>query len=64
LTASLQPEDIFIAIAAGNTTMQHILLGLSPAGIAEAPFSPVLTDGLIVNAGEVACDYTRQHCCM
>ena len=53
LTAGLQPEDIFIAVAAGNTTMQHILLGLSPAGIAEAPFSPVLTDGLIVNAKEV-----------
>ncbi|MFC2062820.1 ASKHA domain-containing protein, partial [Chloroflexota bacterium] len=53
LTAALQPEEIFVAIAAGNTTMQHILLGLSPAGIAEAPFSPVLTDGLVVNAGEV-----------
>ncbi|MFC2019474.1 ASKHA domain-containing protein, partial [Chloroflexota bacterium] len=50
LTAGLQPEDIFIGVAAGNTTMQHILLGLSPVGIAEAPFSPVLIDGLIVNA--------------
>jgi len=53
LTAGLQPKDIFIAIAAGNTTMQHILLGLSPAGIAEAPFLPVLTDGVIVGAKEV-----------
>ncbi len=52
-TAGLQPDDIFIAIAAGNTTMQHLLLGLSPVGIAEAPFSPVLTDGLIVNAMDV-----------
>jgi len=49
-TANLQPDDIFIAVAAGNTTMQHLLLGLSPVGIAEAPFSPVVTDGLIVNA--------------
>jgi len=53
LTASLQPEDIFIAVAAGNTTMQHIFLGLSPAAIAEAPFSPVTTDGLIVSAADV-----------
>lgn len=53
LTAGLQPDDIFVAVAAGNTTMQHILLGLSPAAIAEAPFSPVITDGLIVNAREV-----------
>ncbi|MBA7475166.1 MAG: DUF4445 domain-containing protein [Dehalococcoidia bacterium] len=52
-SAGLHLEDIFIAVAAGNTTMQHILLGLSPVGIAEAPFSPVLTDGLVVNAREV-----------
>ncbi|MFC1993890.1 ASKHA domain-containing protein [Chloroflexota bacterium] len=52
-TAGLHPEEIFIAVAAGNTTMQHFLLGLSPVGIAEAPFSPVLTDGLIVNASDV-----------
>ncbi|MFC2072229.1 ASKHA domain-containing protein [Chloroflexota bacterium] len=50
LNAGLHPEDIFITVAAGNTVMQHIFLGLSPAGIAEAPFSPVLTDGLIVKA--------------
>ncbi len=52
-TAGLQPDDIFIAVAAGNTSMQHFLLSLSPAGIAEAPFCPVLTDGLIVNAADV-----------
>lgn len=52
-TGGLNPNDIFVAVAAGNTTMQHFLLALNPLGIAEAPFSPVLTDGLIVNAGEV-----------
>jgi uncharacterized 2Fe-2S/4Fe-4S cluster protein (DUF4445 family) len=40
----LVPENIFIALAAGNTTMQHFLLGLDPSGIAEAPFSPVVTE--------------------
>ncbi len=49
----LEPNDIFVAVAAGNTTMQHFLLSLSPLGIAEAPFSPVLTDGLIVKATDV-----------
>jgi uncharacterized 2Fe-2S/4Fe-4S cluster protein (DUF4445 family) len=49
----LNPSDIFVAVAAGNTTMQHLLLNLDPSGIAEAPFSPVLTDGLIVKAAEV-----------
>jgi uncharacterized 2Fe-2S/4Fe-4S cluster protein (DUF4445 family) len=49
----LSPEDIFIAVAAGNTTMQHLLLGLNPKAIAQAPFNPVSTDGMIVKAGEV-----------
>jgi len=52
-TAGLEPDDIFVTVAAGNTTMQHLLLGLSPAGIAEAPFSPVLIDGLVVRAADV-----------
>jgi uncharacterized 2Fe-2S/4Fe-4S cluster protein (DUF4445 family) len=49
----LQPEDIFIGVAAGNTTMQHILLNLDPRGIAQAPFNPVSTDGIVVKAGAV-----------
>jgi uncharacterized 2Fe-2S/4Fe-4S cluster protein (DUF4445 family) len=48
----LKPEDIFVAVAAGNTTMQHFLLSLDPSGIAEAPFPPVLTDGIIVKAND------------
>jgi uncharacterized 2Fe-2S/4Fe-4S cluster protein (DUF4445 family) len=52
-TAELEPEDIFIAVAAGNTTMQHLLLTIDPSGIAEAPFSPVLTDGLVIKAAEI-----------
>jgi len=49
----LEPNDIFVAVAAGNTTMQHLLLTLNPLGIAEAPFQPVLTDGLIVKAADL-----------
>jgi uncharacterized 2Fe-2S/4Fe-4S cluster protein (DUF4445 family) len=49
----LSPGDVFVAVAAGNTTMQHFLLGLNPLGIAEAPFTPVLTDGLVVKAADV-----------
>ena len=52
-TAELNPDDIFVAVAAGNTTMQHFVLALNPSGIAEAPVSPVLTDGLIVKASDV-----------
>ncbi|MFC1924435.1 ASKHA domain-containing protein [Chloroflexota bacterium] len=49
----LTPEDILVAVAAGNTTMQHLLLNLSPLGIAEAPFLPVLTDGVITKASDI-----------
>jgi uncharacterized 2Fe-2S/4Fe-4S cluster protein (DUF4445 family) len=45
-------EEVFLAVAAGNTTIQHILLSLPPSGIAEAPFSPLLTDGIVVKAEE------------
>jgi len=52
-TGGLNPDDIFVVVAAGNTTMQHLLLTLDPSGIAEAPFSPVLTDGLVVKAADI-----------
>lgn len=36
--AGEKPEELF---AAGNTVMEHIFLGLSPAGMAVAPFRPI-----------------------
>ena len=51
--SGLSREDIFVAVAAGNTTMQHLLLLLDPLGIAEAPFAPVITDGLVVKSADV-----------
>ena len=54
LTANeINPEAIFVAVAAGNTTMQHLLLGLNPAGIAEAPFTPVITEGMAFRAHDL-----------
>lgn len=50
---SLRPREIFIAVAAGNTTMQHLLLKIDPQGIAGAPFAPVLTGGTIVGASQI-----------
>ncbi|MFO7556003.1 MAG: ASKHA domain-containing protein [Desulfobacterales bacterium] len=49
----LRQRDIFIAVAAGNTTMQHILLKIDPGSIAGAPFAPVLTDGLVIKANDL-----------
>ena len=55
--AGLNPEEIFIAVATGNTTMQHILLRLDPGGIAQAPFNPVATDGMVVKASDVGFEW-------
>ena len=52
-TGEINLNEIFVAVAAGNTTMQHLALNLNPSGIAESPFSPVLTDGLTVKAADV-----------
>jgi len=49
----IESDDVFAVTVAGNTTMQHFFLGLNPLGIAEAPFSPVLTDGLVVKPADV-----------
>jgi len=51
--SGVEQNDVFVAVVAGNTTMQHLLLGLNPLGIAVAPFSPVLTDGMALRAVDV-----------
>jgi len=49
----LKLSDILVAVAAGNTTMQHFLLSLDPSGIAEAPFTPVITEGMTFRSKDV-----------
>lgn len=39
--AGIQKRSITRALAVGNTTMTHILMGVDPASLAKAPFSPV-----------------------
>jgi len=52
----LKPKDILVAVAAGNTTMQHFLLSLDPSGISEAPFTPLITEGMTFRAEDVGLD--------
>jgi uncharacterized 2Fe-2S/4Fe-4S cluster protein (DUF4445 family) len=51
--AGIEPADMFVAAAAGNTTMQHLLLKLNPSRIAEAPFVPVTTQGIVMSTNDV-----------
>lgn len=52
----IDTQNIFVAVAAGNTTMQHLLLGLDPSGIAQAPFSPVITEAVTFPIQQIELD--------
>ncbi|HZK17801.1 MAG TPA: ASKHA domain-containing protein [Clostridia bacterium] len=41
---------IYELVAVGNTTMSHILLGISPASLAPAPFIPVFSGSISTDA--------------
>ncbi|MDA3957816.1 ASKHA domain-containing protein [Oceanispirochaeta sp.] len=52
--AGLVLQDLMGIFTAGNTTMMHILQGLSPQTIAQAPFIPVSTEAMILKPSELA----------
>ncbi|WP_176215321.1 ASKHA domain-containing protein [Sporomusa malonica] len=45
----LHSEDIYEVVVAGNTTMQHLLLGVDPSSLAYAPYQPVFTQQVEVS---------------
>ncbi|MDR1961393.1 MAG: ASKHA domain-containing protein [Gracilibacteraceae bacterium] len=58
--AGVPPERVVTAAVAGNTTMIHLLLGLSCAGLGHAPFTPGALDLVSVPyrelfGGDIAC---------
>ena len=51
--ARVEPRDIAAAVVAGNTIMQHLLLGLDPSSIRREPYVPAATVFPILSAAEV-----------
>jgi len=51
--ARVQSRDIATAVVAGNTIMQHLLLGLDPSSIRREPYVPTTTRFPILRAAEV-----------
>jgi uncharacterized 2Fe-2S/4Fe-4S cluster protein (DUF4445 family) len=51
--AEVHREDIYTAILAGNTVMQHLLLGLPPRHLAEMPYIPVARHSPPLRAVEI-----------
>ncbi|TAK34299.1 MAG: DUF4445 domain-containing protein [Chloroflexota bacterium] len=49
----VDPLEIDDAVAAGNTTMSHLLLGLQPRTIREEPYVPAMTHFPLVTAAEL-----------
>jgi uncharacterized 2Fe-2S/4Fe-4S cluster protein (DUF4445 family) len=52
----LQPQQIYKATVAGNTTMMHLFLGLPPASIRLTPYTPTVNHPLPALAAEVGLD--------
>lgn len=52
-TTGVEAAHVYEVMIAGNTTMQHLLLGVSPGAIASTPFIPVFEDSGAGIAGEL-----------
>ncbi|MBN1256711.1 MAG: DUF4445 domain-containing protein, partial [Planctomycetes bacterium] len=51
--AGVKAENIYEIVAAGNTTMHHLLLGINPQSIGVIPFVPAKRGALSVCASEI-----------
>lgn len=52
-SAGIDANDIVDAVAVGNPTMQHILLGINPEPLGRGPYLPILSEGTVVEAAEI-----------
>lgn len=50
--AGVRPDQIYEAVAVGNATMLHLLLGITPESISVAPFIPAVDGPLTVAAAD------------
>lgn len=51
--SAVKPESIYVASFAGNTTMLHLLAGVNPASLGQAPFRPIFQRELFYRAEEL-----------
>jgi len=51
--ASIDREDIYEVVVAGNTIMTHMLLGIDPAYMIAEPYVPVVRRALSVSTGRI-----------
>lgn len=58
--AGVRPDEVYEAVIAGNATMMHLLLGISPEAIGVTPFIPVVDELLHISAGELGLEIHPQ----
>ena len=54
--AGAEPKDILRAVVAGNPTMLHLFMGVSPVGIDQSPFEAAFLDSVTATSTEVGLD--------
>ncbi len=50
---NIKTDDIYLMTAVGNTTMNHLFLGVNPASLAQAPYRPIFTKTIELAASEI-----------
>ena len=50
---NIDKNSVYEICAAGNTAMSHFFLGVSPEGLATAPYLPTFTDSVNINAEKI-----------
>ena len=58
--AGISREDIFQVCIVGNTCMHHLFLGIYPASLVHAPYTPAVSERLVLNAGDYGLDVQRK----
>ena len=58
--AGISRNDIFQVCIVGNTCMHHLFLGISPASLVHAPYTPAVSERLVLNAGDYGLDVQRK----
>lgn len=59
-TVGVRREDIFQVCIVGNTCMHHLFLGISPASLVHAPYTPAVSERLVRNARDYGLDVHRK----
>ena len=54
--AEIRRQDIFQVCVVGNTCMHHLFLGISPASLVHAPYTPAVSERLVLRAGDYGLD--------